>query len=204
MTRQDRQDRADAVDQEMAVRLLPDAALDALGRWWNANKTRFADGTPGTHTAPYTPSRWAQIMPWPQALAPLSRTGDARVSRAQVASIVADTLRREAFPRGDSRGEHDVPRGGERRDAVRAALEACLEDPQRHRRRSRPRHGRARSGFALCSRCVMTRRTDASKLPRAQLIERTSPLAATPAGAALIYEAEHLLSLLHAVQPSVT
>ncbi|MER6112827.1 TniQ family protein [Streptomyces hirsutus] len=37
-----------------------------------------------------------------------------------------------------------------------------------------------------------------------QLIERTSPLAATPAGAALIHEAEHLLSLLDAAQSSVT
>ncbi|MFE9776432.1 LysR family transcriptional regulator [Streptomyces sp. NPDC005931] len=37
-----------------------------------------------------------------------------------------------------------------------------------------------------------------------QLIERTSPLAATPAGTALIHEAEHLLSLLDAAQSSVT
>ncbi|MFE9248121.1 LysR family transcriptional regulator [Streptomyces sp. NPDC007088] len=36
------------------------------------------------------------------------------------------------------------------------------------------------------------------------LIERTSPLAATPAGTALIHEAEHLLSLLDAAQSSVT
>lgn len=28
-----RQDRADAVDREMAARLLPDATLQALGRW---------------------------------------------------------------------------------------------------------------------------------------------------------------------------
>ncbi|MFD7551454.1 LysR family transcriptional regulator [Streptomyces sp. NPDC059816] len=37
-----------------------------------------------------------------------------------------------------------------------------------------------------------------------QLIERTSPLTATPAGTALINEAEHLLSLLDAVESSVT
>ncbi|MDF3300106.1 hypothetical protein [Streptomyces tropicalis] len=37
-----------------------------------------------------------------------------------------------------------------------------------------------------------------------QLIERVRPLAATPAGAALIREAEHLLGLLDAVQSSVT
>ena len=92
-----RQDRADAVDQEMAVRLLPDATLEALGRWWNANKTRFADGTPGAHTASYAPSRWTQITPWPSALAPHSCTVDAGVSREQVAAIVADALRREAL-----------------------------------------------------------------------------------------------------------
>ncbi|WP_405802781.1 LysR family transcriptional regulator [Streptomyces sp. NBC_01187] len=37
-----------------------------------------------------------------------------------------------------------------------------------------------------------------------RLIERTSPLAATPTGAALIQEAKHLLSLLDAAQSSVT
>ncbi|MFF7146266.1 hypothetical protein ACFZB5_34690 [Streptomyces nodosus] len=92
-----RQDRADAVDREMATRLLPEAALQALGCWWNENATGYADGTPGAHTVRYTPSRWVQIAPWPSALAPASRTGDAGVSRAQVASIVADALRREAF-----------------------------------------------------------------------------------------------------------
>ncbi|MGW8955776.1 hypothetical protein [Streptomyces sp. NPDC055709] len=63
-----RQDRADAVDREMASALLPDAALLALGRWWNENAVRYADGTPGAHTV--TPGRWAQITPWPLALAP--------------------------------------------------------------------------------------------------------------------------------------
>ncbi|MEU6071949.1 hypothetical protein ABZ864_47905 [Streptomyces sp. NPDC047082] len=92
-----RQDRADAVDAEMAKRLLPDAALEALGRWWSQNASRYADGTPGAHTIGYTPSRWAQITSWPSALAPTSRTGDAGVSRAEVTSIVADALRREAF-----------------------------------------------------------------------------------------------------------
>ncbi|WP_078992953.1 helix-turn-helix domain-containing protein [Streptomyces sp. MMG1121] len=37
-----------------------------------------------------------------------------------------------------------------------------------------------------------------------QLIERTSPLSVTPAGTALIHEAEHLRSLVDAVQSSVT
>lgn len=92
-----RQDRADAVDREMAARLLPDAALQALGRWWSENTAKFADGTPSTHTVRYTPSRWAQITPWPSALAATSHVGDAQISRAQVASIVADALRREAY-----------------------------------------------------------------------------------------------------------
>lgn len=92
-----RQGRADAVDREMAARLLPDAALQTLGRWWSGSSAEFADGTPGAHTVRYTPSRWAQITPWPSALASTSHIGDAGISRAQVASIVADALRREAF-----------------------------------------------------------------------------------------------------------
>lgn len=92
-----RQDRADAVDREMAASLLPDAALQTLGRWWSENASACADGTPGAHTVRYTPGRWAQITPWPSTLAPTSCGGDAGVSRAEVASAVADALRREAF-----------------------------------------------------------------------------------------------------------
>ncbi|GGQ97498.1 hypothetical protein ACIRPJ_33305 [Streptomyces asoensis] len=92
-----RQDRADAVDREMAASLLPVAAVRALGRWWSENALAYADGTPGAHTVRYTPGRWAQIIPWPSTLAPTSCGGDAWVSRAEVASAVADALRREAF-----------------------------------------------------------------------------------------------------------
>ncbi|MFF7704479.1 8-oxoguanine DNA glycosylase OGG fold protein [Streptomyces lydicus] len=92
-----RQDRAGAVDREMAARLLPDAALRALGCWWSENAMMFADETPGAHTVSYTPRRWAPITPWPSALASTSCAGDAGVSRAQVTSLVADALRREAF-----------------------------------------------------------------------------------------------------------
>ncbi|MEW2400335.1 hypothetical protein [Streptomyces sp. NPDC046862] len=92
-----RQDRADAVDREMAVRLLPDAAVRALGRWWKENALVYADGTPGAHTVRYTPSRWAQTAPWPSVLAITSADGDAAISRAEVTSAVADALRREAF-----------------------------------------------------------------------------------------------------------
>ncbi|MFB8029735.1 MULTISPECIES: hypothetical protein [unclassified Streptomyces] len=94
---QGRQERADAVDREMATRLLPDAVVRALGHWWENNAAAYADGTPSAHTIRYTPGRWAQITPWPQALAPTSAGGDATVSRAEVASAVADALRREAF-----------------------------------------------------------------------------------------------------------
>ncbi|MEU3854879.1 hypothetical protein [Streptomyces sp. NPDC029554] len=81
----------------MAARPLPDAAVRELGRWWSGCGAEFADGTPGAHTVRYTPSRWTRIAPWPSALASRSHTGDSGVSRAQVVSIVADTLRREAF-----------------------------------------------------------------------------------------------------------
>jgi hypothetical protein len=81
----------------MATRLLPNAALQALSRWWSENEMRFADGTPGAHTVRYTPSRWVQIAPWPPALTSTSHVGDAGISRAQAASIVADALQREAF-----------------------------------------------------------------------------------------------------------
>ncbi|MDB1089446.1 hypothetical protein PJ985_17950 [Streptomyces sp. ACA25] len=92
-----RQDRADAVDREMAARLLPGVALEALGRWWRGNAVWLADGTPGAHTVRYSPSRWAQIAPWPSALAPVTQAGDADISRAQVALIVAEALRREDY-----------------------------------------------------------------------------------------------------------
>ncbi|MEW2287524.1 hypothetical protein [Streptomyces sp. NPDC047841] len=92
-----RQHRADAVDGEMAARPLPDTALRALGVWWSENAARCADATPGAHTVHYAPSRWRGIEPWPAALAPVSHGGAAGVSRAEVASMVADALRREAF-----------------------------------------------------------------------------------------------------------
>ncbi|MFF5373006.1 hypothetical protein [Streptomyces sp. NPDC013187] len=81
----------------MAARLLPGAVVRALGRWWETHAAVYADGTPGAHTIRYTPGRWGQITPWPKALAPTSAGGDAAVSRAEVASAVADALRREAF-----------------------------------------------------------------------------------------------------------
>ncbi|WP_461111923.1 8-oxoguanine DNA glycosylase OGG fold protein [Streptomyces chlorus] len=81
----------------MAARLLPDTALQALGRWWDRNRAEFADGSPGTHAVRYAPSRWGHITPWPSALASASHRGDAEVSRAQVASIVTEALRREAY-----------------------------------------------------------------------------------------------------------
>ncbi|MFH8737987.1 hypothetical protein [Streptomyces sp. NPDC017964] len=93
----DRQGRADAVDQEMAVHLLPEEVLTALGRWWAKNELAYPDGTPGAHAVVYVPARWASIAPWPAGLAPASHAGDARVSRAEVTGMVADALRREAF-----------------------------------------------------------------------------------------------------------
>ena len=64
-----------------------------------SGRERSAAGgrTPGAHTVRYNPSRWAQITPWPSALAPAPPVGDAEISRAQVASIVADALQREAY-----------------------------------------------------------------------------------------------------------
>ncbi|MEU3976741.1 MULTISPECIES: hypothetical protein [Streptomyces] len=92
-----RQDRANAVDRDMAACLLPDAAVGALGRWWSENASVYADGTPGAHAVRYTPGRWAQITPWPAALASVLVGGDAAVSRADVTLAVSDALRREAF-----------------------------------------------------------------------------------------------------------
>ncbi|MFJ4868855.1 hypothetical protein [Streptomyces sp. NPDC088757] len=93
----DKQDRVDAVDKEMASRLLPDTAVRALWWWWSANGTAYEDGTPGAHTVRYTPGRWTGIAPWPSRLAPVTGSGDAEVSRAEVARAVADALEREAF-----------------------------------------------------------------------------------------------------------
>lgn len=112
-----RQERADAVDREMAARLLPDAAVTALGRWWAENAATYADGTPGAHTICYTPSRWAQITPWPSGLAHPSHAGEAGVSRAEVTLAVADALRREAFREALvatyvwGKGKRGTPRG---------------------------------------------------------------------------------------------
>ncbi|MFE0351821.1 8-oxoguanine DNA glycosylase OGG fold protein [Streptomyces griseoluteus] len=92
-----RQSRADAVDMEMAARGLPEQGVAALTRWSSENASRYPDARPGAHTVRYTPSRWAQVGPWPAMLASRSGPGDAAVSRAQVASAVADALAREAF-----------------------------------------------------------------------------------------------------------
>ncbi|SCK37979.1 hypothetical protein H180DRAFT_03202 [Streptomyces sp. WMMB 322] len=78
----------------MAARLLPETALTALGRWWARNEVMYPEGTPGAHTISYVPARWAQITPWPAGLAGRSHAGEAGVSRAQVALIVADALKR--------------------------------------------------------------------------------------------------------------
>ncbi|MFD8368410.1 hypothetical protein ACFW9V_36815 [Streptomyces hygroscopicus] len=112
-----RQERANAVDREMTARLLPDAAVTALGRWWKENAATYTDGTPGAHTIRYTPSRWAQVTPWPSGLAHPSRTGDAGASRAEVTSMVADALRREAYSEALvaayvwGKGKRGTPRG---------------------------------------------------------------------------------------------
>ncbi|MFE7033125.1 hypothetical protein ACFU9Y_22665 [Streptomyces sp. NPDC057621] len=92
-----RQERADAVDREMATCPLPEAVVRALGRWWQVHASAYADGTPGAHTVRYTPGRWAQITAWPPALAPTSTVDDAAISRVQVAAAVCDALRRDSF-----------------------------------------------------------------------------------------------------------
>ncbi|MFE7353267.1 hypothetical protein ACFU8Q_08680 [Streptomyces sp. NPDC057543] len=43
---QGRQERADAVDREMAARLLPHPVVRALGRWWETNAAAYAVGAP--------------------------------------------------------------------------------------------------------------------------------------------------------------
>ncbi|MEU6546476.1 hypothetical protein [Streptomyces sp. NPDC046859] len=62
-----RQDRADAVDREMAARLLPGPVVRALDRWWETNAAAYADA-PGAHMIRYTPGRRAHITPCECAL----------------------------------------------------------------------------------------------------------------------------------------
>jgi hypothetical protein len=91
-----RQDRADAVDREMTA---PAARGGRAGAGLLVEGERA--GLRGRHAGrphgPLHPSRRAQITPWPSALGCASGGGDAVISRAEVASAVADALRREAF-----------------------------------------------------------------------------------------------------------
>ncbi|WP_419249716.1 hypothetical protein [Streptomyces griseorubiginosus] len=92
----DRQSRADALDMEMATRLMPSEAVTALVEWWAQHSETYRDG-PGAHAVIYTPSRWASITPWPGGLVPTSDSTDSRVSRAEVTRMVSDALNREAW-----------------------------------------------------------------------------------------------------------
>lgn len=91
-----RQQLADVLDAEMAARLLPDSAVAALGLWLRGAGAQYAKGT-GSHTVPYTPSRWAAVVPWPGSLADRSGTGSALLSRGQAVSAVRDALAREEW-----------------------------------------------------------------------------------------------------------
>ncbi len=91
-----RQDRIDAVDEEMFRTLLPESARADLAAWWSANREQYRDG-PGAHSIRYAPARWSSVSPWPVLLADRSRTGDAYVTRAEVVRSVEDALAREAW-----------------------------------------------------------------------------------------------------------
>ncbi|GGU84977.1 hypothetical protein GCM10010211_58760 [Streptomyces albospinus] len=83
------QSLADKLDATMLVQLLPDDAVNSLGRWLTDPERgrRYRKGS-GTHTVPYSPSTWMAVDPWPNALADRTAVALASVSRADVVATV--------------------------------------------------------------------------------------------------------------------
>ncbi|MFG3191039.1 8-oxoguanine DNA glycosylase OGG fold protein [Streptomyces omiyaensis] len=90
-----RQDLADALDAELMKRLLPTTAVSALREWLAGAGAPCTAGA-GAHAVTYTPARWSGIEPWPVRLRERTHTGNASISRAQVAAVV-----RKAVQEGD-------------------------------------------------------------------------------------------------------
>ncbi|GAA2837246.1 hypothetical protein GCM10010441_72030 [Kitasatospora paracochleata] len=90
-----RQDVADALDAEMARRMLPPQAVQAAADWL----ARSGAGTGGAdgHGVRYLPARWAAIGPWPGGFAARTGSGTAVVSRAQVVAAVGAAAGRGAW-----------------------------------------------------------------------------------------------------------
>ncbi|MEU6094165.1 hypothetical protein [Streptomyces sp. NPDC047079] len=93
---------ADKLDAAMLELLLPEDAVESLGRWLADPEggKRYAKGT-GPHTIPYSPSSWMGVAPWPVTFADRMAIQSAYVSRADVVAAVTAACQsenwREAF-----------------------------------------------------------------------------------------------------------
>ncbi|MGW1164808.1 8-oxoguanine DNA glycosylase OGG fold protein [Streptomyces sp. NPDC002550] len=93
---------ADKLDALMLELLLPDDAVESLGRWLADPKggKRYANGT-GPHTISYSPLNWMALAPWPATFADRMTIRSADVSRADVVAAVTAASQaenwREAF-----------------------------------------------------------------------------------------------------------
>ncbi|GGX80693.1 8-oxoguanine DNA glycosylase OGG fold protein [Streptomyces fructofermentans] len=91
-----RQDAANALDKELMARLLPPAAVRALGDWLAGSGVRYAAGA-GGHAVEYVPAHWSGVDPWPAGLAERSQTATARVSRAEAAASTRSAVERSEW-----------------------------------------------------------------------------------------------------------
>lgn len=91
-----RQDLADALDAELAVRPLPVSAVHAIRGWLAGAGSRYATGT-GTHAVMYVPAHWSGITPWPIRLLERSQASGAAISRSEVVTIAREAVRGGAW-----------------------------------------------------------------------------------------------------------
>ncbi|QQM38794.1 8-oxoguanine DNA glycosylase OGG fold protein [Streptomyces liliifuscus] len=91
-----RQDLADALDDEMGRRLLPPTAVRALGLWLAGSGAPYVTGA-GGHAVEYVPAQWSGVEPWPVEFPERSRTGTARISRAQVVASTRGAAERSEW-----------------------------------------------------------------------------------------------------------
>lgn len=87
-----RQDLVDALDAELMKRLLPTAAVRAIGGWLDGSGIQYATGA-GGHAVEYAPALWSGIEPWPDQLCERSHVGAATVSRAQVVAVARKAMK---------------------------------------------------------------------------------------------------------------
>lgn len=94
----DDQSRADKLDEMMLELLLPESAVESLGRWLADPERgqRYANGS-GPHSIPYTPSKWIFVAPWPSTFADRTAADSASVSRAEVVAAVRAAEQSESW-----------------------------------------------------------------------------------------------------------